>query len=559
MNGFASVVILDAPLRSLDRAFTYAVPEELAEVCVGSVVRVPFHGRLRKGIVTAMLAESSVVAKPIKAVLGPGLTPRLVLLAHEIAASCLSSESSALAAMVPERVKAEEAKPSESALMPEELPGEVLEELAAALAAGDRPIMVQSGLGEDRAALIARIACDELRAGGSVIIVLPESDSTTRTAIAVRDACGEHVAWIGSDRSARLRYRAWLKLRRGHARLAMGGRGAVLAPLEAPSLIIIDDEASPNLREGRTPRYDAVAVAKQRARDTGGRVVVFGTPPSIARRIGADPRTGRWYLVRGAMRCVPSVRIAEVEGLSPTAGTLRVLKEAQGRIVVLAHRGDRVEMAAERIGRILGKTTLVIASGSPDSDLALARRPDGPAVIVATPVIAEDHRIDGVSDVVILDADAALVTAGYRTHEDLFATWWRVLDATQPSRVILETKDRELPPVRALRVLDPELLAAHEAKQREQLGYPPYHTLVRISASVTEMDRVSGIILQLQGLDVIAPFPTGDDEMSMIVRAPASVGLVGRLTGYASQTRQQGLHARFEVDPLDLVESRWRS
>ena len=77
-------VCVDRPLLSLDRPFTYEVPEEL-EAGIGSLVQVPFHGRPTKGWVLGPSAESPARVLPVKKVLSPVRffdARRLALLPH---------------------------------------------------------------------------------------------------------------------------------------------------------------------------------------------------------------------------------------------------------------------------------------------------------------------------------------------------------------------------------------------------------------------------------------------------------------------------------------------
>src|SRR5205823_4406087 len=60
---------------------------------------------------------------------------------------------------------------------------------------------------------------------------------------------GDAVAWLGSDRSTRERYRAWLSLREGRSLVAVGGRATVYAPVRDLGLVIVDDEAHVSYKE----------------------------------------------------------------------------------------------------------------------------------------------------------------------------------------------------------------------------------------------------------------------------------------------------------------------
>jgi hypothetical protein len=80
--------------------------------------------------------------------------------------------------------------------------------------------------------------------------------------------------------SDRARYRAFLRCRVGQARVAVGERGAALAPLRDLGLVVVDDEANPAYKERRAPRHHARDVALARARMAGATAVLLGDLPS---------------------------------------------------------------------------------------------------------------------------------------------------------------------------------------------------------------------------------------------------------------------------------------
>jgi primosomal protein N' len=337
----------------------------------------------------------------------------------------------------------------------------------------------------------------------------------------------------------------------------MGGRSAVLAPMPKVDLIIVDDEAHPALREGRAPRYDTVRAATLRAKRDGGKVIAVGVPPSLERRLGAHPKAGSWTLVREPGRS-PRVRVIEPGTLVPEGPTVTNLKDASGRILVLLHRSEIAERVAERMARVLSRDAQVVDASSDREVLAAARRPDGPSIVVASPVVAEDHHIDGVSDLVILEADAALSDPGYRTGEQVFGTWWRVLHACRPGRVLIESSLRDHIAVQALAAADPDVLTRHEAKMRDSLGYPPYRTLVRIDVPSEASSRLEADLGDLPDrTEVVGPLTGGDGSLAYLVRGDRET--LTLLRPVVSAWSRDGIPARIEVDPLDILERRWQS
>src|SRR5207237_8399911 len=72
------------------------------------------------------------------------------------------------------------------------------------------------------------------------------------------------------------RYDEWIRLRRGEARVCVGPRSAVFAPLPDLGLIVIDEEHDSSYKQEQDPRYDARHVAERRA-ELAGAVLVAGS------------------------------------------------------------------------------------------------------------------------------------------------------------------------------------------------------------------------------------------------------------------------------------------
>lgn len=549
--GFVEVRILDTNLRHLPNAFTYATEEQLDP---GTSVRVAFNGRLRNGVVVRE-SEPFEGARPIKQVRGPGLPSWMIEFADELAASTLTDIGAVLAAMMPTRVASEEPKvPTVPLPISDVEPGAPSQAIQAALSPPGR-VLYAPGLATDVASSIAKLIHDDLSAGGSVMVILPEVDRASEMATALLEVAGESAAWLGSDASDRMRYRAWLRLRYGVARMAIGGRGTVFAPFR-PDLIVVMDEASAAHKEGRAPRFHSRSVAQMLADKHGARLVLVGSPPSIEARLDADPRRGRLTLVQSPAGIRSPVVVLEPAGLVPAPVTMRMLDESPDRLCVMVHRGDQVAQAAERLGRQLNRSVTILDASSDEASFAHARSIEGAQIVVGTPTLATDRPLLGVSVLAILGADAALVSAGFRAAEEVVAGWWRVINATRPKRILVESRDRNHHAIQALAKLDHDLFARKEAEARHAVGYPPYRALVRISTSADHMPR---LIHELEGRSILGPMPDQSDESLQVLAVRGDRRLVADLAPIVAAWRLDGLRLKIDVDPWDLVEERWRS
>ena len=566
MSGFCSVVLVETALAHLDRVFTYAIPDGMA-VHVGSAVRAPFRGRRRVGVVTGLL-DGSDIERPLElaAVVGPGLDEDTVDLARWVAGRYLSTVGEALAAALPQRVAGEEdlLAPPVRPRAAERFPfrpyvrGHTLER---ALQQGGGGFVWRPLAAEDRARAIVAMVGEAAQRGG-VIVLLPEVRVRSAVSTSLREAFGESIGALGSDRSARERYRDWLALRTGAKRIAVGSRGAVFAPVQQLRLIVVDDEGHQSYKEGRAPRYHARAVAAERARRTAATLVLVGVPPSVEARAATE--RGPYVAITPSRpeerKHRPSVTVVERGSLAPSAATLRAAKEslfAGRRVVLITHRGGRhAETAAARATRILSPAAAMhLDASSTPSDVARAiRRAD---LISATPFIAKDLVVDRVGVLALLDVDAALAQPEYRAAEDTFATWWRAARWTGDARIFLESAQPAHPAVVALTKWDPDVLYRAEAARRRELGYPPFAALARIDVPGDRAIEVAKDVAAA-GLEALGPVEK-EGRTVVVARARRREDLLRALEPLASRWRAADEPMRVDVDPWEVFVPKWRS
>jgi primosomal protein N' (replication factor Y) len=398
---------------------------------------------------------------------------------------------------------------------------------------------------------------------GGVLVLVPEVRAANDVVRALSERFGDALANLGSDRSQRARYRDWLALRAGAKRIAVGGRAAVFAPVADLGLIVIDDEGHSSYKEGRAPRFHARTVAAERARRAAAVLVMVGLPGSVEAR--AATTKGPYRLVappRGSERTArPPVTVVERAGerLAPTGRTLTLAKRALAageRVVVLVHRGEALAPIAERALRILEPSSHAICSATtPAADLRRAAR--SAAVVVATPVVAKDLPFAGRALLVICEAEAALAQPEFRAPEDAFATWWRA--ARWATHVALETDDPDQPAIRALVRWDPEVLWRAELARREELSYPPFAALARIDVPADRAEAVAGELRDAQaGIEVLGPVERAD-RWFVVARASKRRTLLDALGPFVSRWRADDAPMRVDVDPWEVLATRWRS
>jgi primosomal protein N' (replication factor Y) len=370
----ARVAVEVAPAH-LDRPFDYTVPDGLA-LRVGQRVRVPFAGRARPGWVVG-LAEASDAdgLLEVSAAEGPWswFDEDDLALYRWVADRYASTLAAVLRHAIPGRVAAvdEEAatwgpppvwQPAARPPCPQRAWRPYgASALLKAAGSGSGAFWWRVLPGDDRPAMAADLVARCL-AGGRSALVLSADPHSALAAMALATA-GALGADLRAERE-RDRYRAALRCRTGHARVAVGGRAAVFAPLRELGLVLIEDEANPAYKERRTPRHSAREVALARARKAEAAAVLLGDLPSAAlwrlmdaghvRRVAADRATERERAPRvdvvdlGDPR--PGARRARLSELASRAVSDAV-RAGGAAIVLAARRGDGTALACVRCGR----------------------------------------------------------------------------------------------------------------------------------------------------------------------------------------------------------------
>ncbi|MBZ5695199.1 MAG: primosomal protein N' [Acidobacteriia bacterium] len=148
-----------------------------------------------------------------------------------------------------------------------------------------------------------------LSRGKTAIVLVPEIALTLWVGRLVRARFGEGVAVLHSGLPDIERAREWWRVRRGEARVVVGTRSAVFAPLEHLGLIIVDEEQESSYKQEDAPRYNGRDTAVYRARLEGAAVLLGSATPSLETYHNA--RAGKYKLLKLTSR-VENRPLAEV-------------------------------------------------------------------------------------------------------------------------------------------------------------------------------------------------------------------------------------------------------
>ena len=158
---------------------------------------------------------------------------------------------------------------------------EALVTIERAVQAGDQTVLLHGVTGSGKTEVYLRAIEHVLDAGGGAIVLVPEISLTPQMVARFRGRLGDTVAVMHSRLSAGERYDEWRRVRNGQARVVIGPRSALFTPVQDIGLIVIDEEHEQSYRNEQRPQFEAVDIARFRARQSGGTVVLGSATPSV--------------------------------------------------------------------------------------------------------------------------------------------------------------------------------------------------------------------------------------------------------------------------------------
>ncbi len=162
----------------------------------------------------------------------------------------------------------------------------------AAMEGGRGRFLLHGVTGSGKTEVYIRLIRECFRRGRTAIVLVPEIALTPQMVNWFRARFGDDAAVIHSRLSAGERCDEWRRIRRGGARVVIGARSAIFAPISDLGAVIIDEEHEHTYLSEHRPRYDAREVARMRAEEAGAVLLLGSATPSIA----------------SYMRCMPGVK-----------------------------------------------------------------------------------------------------------------------------------------------------------------------------------------------------------------------------------------------------------
>jgi primosomal protein N' (replication factor Y) len=475
--------------RAVARPFTYEAPEGVGK---GTVVSVPFGRSQVRGVVVGLeeTPPAGVSIVPVGRVLDE-LPPALVDLALWLADYYGSTPARALELVAPlKRARRGELRETPAGLAGEAAPERLTAEQESATARiveamdgrGGR-FLLYGATGSGKTEVYLQACAAALERGLGAIVLVPEIALTPQALGRFRARFGGQIALLHSGLTDAERRDERERIAAGAARVVVGARSAVFAPVRGLGLICVDEEHDPSYKQESDPRYDARTVAAKRA-TLEGAVAVFGS---------ATPRPESWQALErlelgGRLgRRLPAVRIVDLRrergyplsapllaelgklaegggkailllnrrGLSPaihcrSCGVTRrcpncdvALVLHEGQVLHCHHCGHeepspelcpecgsaelaRIGAGTQRLERELAarvpeleRIRLDADTGDPTAALERFAAADR-AVLLGTQMVAKGHHFEGVALAAVVDADTGMALPDFRAEERTF-------------------------------------------------------------------------------------------------------------------------------------------
>lgn len=236
--------------------------------------------------------------------------------------------------------EAEILKAEPHALMPQQ--AEALALVKQSIETRQPPVVLLFGVtGSGKTEVYLQAIDHVLKQDGGCIVLVPEISLTPQTVDRFRSRFGDTVAVLHSELSDGERHDEWHRLHEGKARIAIGPRSAVFAPVRKLGLIVVDEEHEPSYKQEEAPRYHARDMAVLRGRMDGCAVVLGSATPALESLHNA--RTGKYAMVRMPHRVdhqkMPAMRVVD----------MRQELEREGKYFVLSR--DLKEAIQSRLSR----------------------------------------------------------------------------------------------------------------------------------------------------------------------------------------------------------------
>ena len=217
-----------------------------------------------------------------------------------------------------------------------------------------RAFLLAGVTGSGKTEVYLRAADRALEQGRAVILLVPEISLVPALARDLRQRFGGDLAILHSGLSAGERSQEWERIRLGEARVVLGPRSAVFAPVDDLGLIVIDEEQDASYKQDSTPRYHGRDIALVRGRTAGATVVTVSATPSLESRLNVErgKLTGLELTERVGSGVLPEGILVDLreENLRRRPGEVHFSETLMGELDRTFGAGDQVILLRNRRG-----------------------------------------------------------------------------------------------------------------------------------------------------------------------------------------------------------------
>ncbi|HEY5707118.1 MAG TPA: primosomal protein N' [Terrimicrobiaceae bacterium] len=244
-----------------------------------------------------------------------------------------------------------------------------VEALKKAIETPVRPLLLFGVTGSGKTEIYLQAIRHAIGLGRTALVLVPEISLTPQTVERFKArfaSVQREVAVLHSHLSAGERYDEWYKIHSGAARIVIGARSAVFAPIDQLGIIIVDEEHEGSYKQEEAPRYHARDVAVLRAQREACAVVLGSATPSL--ESWHNVRTGKYRLLELTQRVddrrMPVIRVLDMRKAARSSGgeaictpslldaISRRLASGEQTILFLNRRGFSTTMLCQRCGHV---------------------------------------------------------------------------------------------------------------------------------------------------------------------------------------------------------------
>lgn len=187
---------------------------------------------------------------------------------------------------------------------------------------GFAPILLEGITGSGKTEIYLQAIERQLGMGKQALVLVPEIGLTPQTVTRFKQRFNVPVVALHSNMTDRQRLDAWLDAREGEARIIIGTRSAIFTPMQAPGIIIVDEEHDPSFKQQDGYRYSARDLAVFRAQKEDVVVILGSATPSLETLHNAQQGRYQWMRVtqRAGNAKAPTFELLDTRNLPLQAG-----------------------------------------------------------------------------------------------------------------------------------------------------------------------------------------------------------------------------------------------